>query len=95
MQKKVFYGRDYVDYIKKSMYMVNVYPAGELYTAKNKHKHIKKKKKMWEGSTTSIIVKWTLNFKNIYFNIHSLLNENIKCMKLSMADDWLTRIQHS
>ena len=45
MQKKVFYGRDYVDYIKKSMYMVNVCPAGELYTAKNKHKQIKKKKK--------------------------------------------------
>ena len=45
MQKKVFYGRDYVDYIKKSMYMVNVYPAGELYTAKNKHKQTKQKTK--------------------------------------------------
>ena len=39
------------------------------------------KKKMWEESTTSIIVKWTLNFENINFNIHSLLNENIKCVK--------------
>ena len=45
MQKKVFYGRDSVDYIKKSVYMVNVYQAGELYTAKNKHKLKKKQKK--------------------------------------------------
>ena len=50
---------------------------------------------MWEESTTSIIVKWTLNFENINFNIHSLLNENIKCVKLSMADGWLLKIQHS
>ena len=45
MQKKVFYGRDSVNYIKKSVYMVNGYPAGELYTAKNKHKLKKKTKK--------------------------------------------------
>ena len=53
-------------------------------------KQNKTKQNCGKGST-SIVVKQSLNFQNINFNIHSLLNENIKSVKLSMAD-WLTKI---
>ena len=46
----------------------------------------KQNKKYCGKGIMSIIVKWSLNFQTINLNIHSLLNENIKCVKLKMTD---------